>query len=161
MIMTELGKAEDEIFRNRFMRESRQKEQQKARRRRERASQPPQYMPYNAKLIAPQAKPTRLSGAETRKLAAEDRLEMQRCAEATAKLRSILIPAGRKRPASDEPPLINDAEGGEGGVVGEGTTTSTTSESDTGPPPTKVSYSGGRFPGSVGGCQGVKNSKGV
>jgi len=144
MIMTELGKAEDEIFRTRYMRDSRQKEQQKARRRRERAAQPPQYMPYNAKLIAPQAKPVHLSGAETRKLAAEDRLEMEqerkRCEEATAKLKAILIPAGsRKRPASDEPDVPEPEGGGEGAAEPGGTATSTTSESDSGPPPAKVS----------------------
>lgn len=83
----------------------------------------PAFVPLGASLIAPLSKPEHLSGAETRKRAAKDRLEvnfvfyfilklnnlkMQRCAEASERLKAILLPAGSKRTASQSIPECQD-----------------------------------------------------
>jgi 5'-3' exonuclease len=75
MIMTELGKAEDEIFTQRQMRELKFKESQKQKKRRAKET-----MAYNASFIEPQpissAKLPSFSGEEIRKMAAEDGQEV-------------------------------------------------------------------------------------
>lgn len=76
------------------------RENNKARRRRERAATAPVYIPQNKSLIAPQeSTPAYMSGAETRALAAEARKEAVEHAEASEKLKSLLTPAGKKRHA--------------------------------------------------------------
>jgi 5'-3' exoribonuclease 2 len=98
IILIELGKVEDDIFRDRQAREVRQKQNNKARRRRERAATAPIYIPQNKSLIAPQsAAPSYLSGADTRTQAATARIE---AIEAADKLKSLI--AGTKRQAQDE-----------------------------------------------------------
>ncbi|KAH7726865.1 5'-3' exoribonuclease 2 [Aphelenchoides avenae] len=100
MILVELGKAEDEIFISRQAREVKYRENNKARRRRERAATAPVYIPRNQSLIAPlSATPSYMSGSETRAKAATARKEAVEHAEANEKLQSLLRPAGKKRHA--------------------------------------------------------------
>nr|CAD2167907.1 unnamed protein product [Meloidogyne enterolobii] len=94
MIMHELGKVEDQIFRERQLRELKFKESQKQRKRRAKEAAE-MLMPYNASLIAPQpisSQNLNKSGEEIRKMASDDRKQMQLAAEQAQKLKSLLTP---------------------------------------------------------------------
>ncbi|VDK51600.1 unnamed protein product [Anisakis simplex] len=75
-ILNGLGEVEDEIFKTRQQKEVFFRERNKARRRRERAATTPAYIPGRGSLLAPQADgPVSLSGAETRRLARDARVQ--------------------------------------------------------------------------------------
>lgn len=116
MIMHELGKVEDQIFRERQLRELKFKESQKQRKRRAKEAAE-MLMPYNASLIAPQpisSQNLNKSGEEIRKMAADDRKQMQLAAEQAQKLKSLLTPVavttiGSKRKMEQ---TLNDSPSG-------------------------------------------------
>ncbi|KAI6241387.1 putative 5-3 exonuclease domain containing protein [Aphelenchoides fujianensis] len=102
LIMKELGKVEDEIFRNRQDRELRFRANQKRRRLQENRTQRPAFLPQSSSIIAPQtpkdAKNQQVSGEEARRQMADQRREGMKL------LDSLFTPAGTKRSleASDE-----------------------------------------------------------
>ena len=76
LIMKELGRVEDKIFRDRQDRELRFRENQKRRRRQENRTQKPAFLPQSSSFIAPYAPgsaPNAVSGAEARRQMADQR----------------------------------------------------------------------------------------
>ncbi|KAL3077114.1 hypothetical protein niasHS_013103 [Heterodera schachtii] len=99
-IMGGLGKVEDEIFKQRQLKELRFKESKKQRKQQQRQTMA-KIMPYNANLIAPMplGQQKRMSGEEMRRLAAGDRQEFVRLADVASshKLQSLLTPVDRRK----------------------------------------------------------------
>lgn len=112
IIMKELGRAEDEIFRVRQDKEVAYRANQKRRRQQDhRRVNKPAFLPQSSSVIAPVAvgeKQSYVSGADVRSELAEQRKAAMRHEEAQKGLESLLHPAGKKRSLegndSDVPP---------------------------------------------------------
>ncbi|KAI6225891.1 putative 5-3 exonuclease domain containing protein [Aphelenchoides besseyi] len=100
LIMKELGKVEDDIFRNRQDRELRFRANQKRRRLQENRTQKPSFLPQSSSIIAPHApqagKPEYVSGEEARRQMADQRREGMKL------LDSLFQPAGKKRSLNEK-----------------------------------------------------------
>uniref|UniRef100_A0A914HN01 5'-3' exoribonuclease 2 homolog n=1 Tax=Globodera rostochiensis TaxID=31243 RepID=A0A914HN01_GLORO len=98
-IMGRLGEVEDEIFKQRQMKELRYKETQRQRKQQARNAKA-KIMPYNASLIAPTplGQQKKMSGEQMRKLAAGDRMQFAKMADTASsqKLQSLLTPVHRQ-----------------------------------------------------------------
>ncbi|KAF7640190.1 5'-3' exoribonuclease [Meloidogyne graminicola] len=143
IIMNELGKVEDQIFKERQLRELKYKESQKQRKIRAKEAAA-MLMPYNASLIAPQpinSQNLNKSGEEIRKMATDDRKQANDlAAEQAQKLKSLLTPVG----------VSSDQKGGLKRKIEHNV-----SDSPTGPPPVK-SFKDGRVVDDVSTTQDPK-----
>uniref|UniRef100_A0A915APM3 5'-3' exoribonuclease n=3 Tax=Parascaris TaxID=6254 RepID=A0A915APM3_PARUN len=90
-ILNSLGEVEDEIFKNRQQKELQFRERNKAKRRRERAATTPAYIPVRGSLLAPQANgPVSFSGADTRRLARDARVQAMEYQNASSKANTVV-----------------------------------------------------------------------
>jgi hypothetical protein len=100
MIMEELGKVEDEIFRTRQERELRFRANQKRRRQQENRTQKPAFLPQSSSILAPHApgdKSSYVSGADVRQQWADQRRVGMQTEQAQKILSELFKPVGGKK----------------------------------------------------------------
>lgn len=107
MILDGLGEVEDEIFKTRQQKEVAYRKRLKMQRKRERSASAPSFVPSPGSLIAPHANgPAFYSGADTRQMARDARIEAMEYTRASQRLNSMLLPVGEsnefKRKAESE-----------------------------------------------------------
>ncbi|CAD5206912.1 unnamed protein product [Bursaphelenchus okinawaensis] len=115
IMMKQLGKAEDDIFRNRQENELRFKANQKRRRLQEKSRQKPAFLPQSRSIIAPVAPTEKMeyvSGADAKAQMADQRRAAMKHEEAERGLAALLRPVKRKDDDPDlpEPPAKATAE---------------------------------------------------